>query len=187
MTAPTPLESGFASVNGARHYYEALGSGHPLVLLHAGIADSRMWDDQIHSFAERYRVIRYDARGFGRSDMPAAPYSRYDDLAALLDHLQVDKACILGSSMGGGTALDFTLAYPDRADALVLMGSAVGGGTPSESTIEQWNRIDELAQSGDLAGAVELELQMWVDGPRRTPQRVDASVRERVREMDATQ
>ena len=70
----------FADIREARLYFEAVGEGFPLVLIHAGIADSRMWDDQVAAFAPRYRVVRYDVRGFGQSDMPPGPYANRDDL-----------------------------------------------------------------------------------------------------------
>ena len=73
------VQSGFVEANGARLYYETAGTGHPFVFVHAGIADSRMWDDQFQQFADRYHVVRYDARGFGRSDAPPGPASPAND------------------------------------------------------------------------------------------------------------
>ena len=87
--------SGFAEVNGARLYYEMAGKGHPLVLNHAGIADCRMWDDQFAAFAARFTVIRWDARGYGRSAEPPGLYSLHDDLSGLLRHLGVDQAHVV--------------------------------------------------------------------------------------------
>src|SRR4051812_40671751 len=84
ILTPPRRDTGFAQVNGARLYYEAAGAGHPLVLVHAGIADCRMWDEQVDAFAEHHRVIRYDLRGFGRSDMPPGPFAHHDDLRGLL-------------------------------------------------------------------------------------------------------
>ena len=94
MASYQQAKSGFAEVNGANLYYEVAGSGHPLVLCHAGIADNRMWDDQFPVFAERYRVIRYDHRGFGQSDLPAGPFSLSEDLFGLLSHLGVASAYV---------------------------------------------------------------------------------------------
>jgi 3-oxoadipate enol-lactonase len=120
-------ESGFAEVNGARLYYEIAGEGEPLVLVHAGIADSRMWDGQLAAFAHRYRVIRYDMRGFSRSGMVEGPYAHHEDLRALLDSLDIEHAFLVGCSIGGGTIIDFALQNPGRGRALVLVGSAVSG------------------------------------------------------------
>src|SRR5688572_28623774 len=105
-------ETGFAEINGARIHYEVAGDGPPLVFLHAYTLDCRMWDDQFEHFTDRYRVVRYDTRGFGRSDVPTeAPYSNHEDLRLLLDHLDIDRAHVCGLSSGGGIAIDFTLAH----------------------------------------------------------------------------
>lgn len=118
----------FAAVNGTRLYYEVAGDGPPVALVHGFTLDTRMWDDQFLPLAERYRVVRYDARGFGRSDLPTGePYGHQDDLRALLDHLGIGAAAVIGLSMGGGIAADYALAYPDRATALVLIDAAIGG------------------------------------------------------------
>src|SRR3712207_8911911 len=118
---------GFADVNGARLHYEIVGEGDPLVLVHAGIADGRMWEGQLGAFAHRNRVIRYDMRGFGRSAMVEGPYAHHEDLRALLDYLGIERALLVGCSMGGKTIIDFALQHPGRAGALVLAGSSVSG------------------------------------------------------------
>jgi pimeloyl-ACP methyl ester carboxylesterase len=120
---------GFAGVNGAKLYYEVMGAGHWLVLLHEGIADSRMYDDQFNTFAQRYRVVRFDIRGFGQSDFPPddEPLALHEDLYGLLAFLGIKKTYVLGMSMGGAIALDFTLSHPDMVDALILVSSGAGG------------------------------------------------------------
>jgi 3-oxoadipate enol-lactonase len=92
---------GKASVNGAKLSYEVMGAGHPLVLLHEGIADSRMYDDQFNAFAQRYRVVRFDLRGFGQSDLPPGdePIALYEDLYGLLALLVIKKSYVLGMSI----------------------------------------------------------------------------------------
>jgi len=177
-------QSGFADVNGARLYYEVAGAGEPLTLIHAGIAEQRMWDDQWAVFADQYRVVRYDVRGFGQSAMPAGIYDHADDLYALLRLLHVEQTHLLAVSMGVGIALDFTLAHPTMVKSLIVVAPGGSSGQPSEAVRQQWAAIDALAQQGDIPGAVELELRMWVDGPRRAPDQVDRAVRERVREMN---
>jgi pimeloyl-ACP methyl ester carboxylesterase len=174
----------YAKVNGAELYYDTRGQGDALLLLHAGIADSRMWDDQFQVFAQRYRVIRYDLRGFGQSLMPSGAYAHHDDAAGLLDHLNVDKADVLGVSFGGSVALDFALAYPERVKALVLSAPYVSGYRPTSEELVRFDSEEEAALGrGDLDAATELNVRTWVDGPHRTPQQVDPTVRERVREM----
>ena len=173
-----------ASINGATLYYELVGEGEPLVLVHAGIADSRMWDAQIEVFAQRYRVICYDMRGFGRTSMVEGPYSHHEDLRGLLDFLDVRWAHLLGCSMGGATVLNFTLRYPEKVGALVLVGSAVNGFEPDVEPPKQWDELVAADEAGDLERVSELEVQIWVDGPRRGSEDVSATVRDLVREMN---
>jgi pimeloyl-ACP methyl ester carboxylesterase len=177
-------ETGMAEVNGARLYYEVVGEGEPLVLVHAGIADSRMWEDQLKAFADRYRVIRYDMRGFGMTAMVDLPFSHHEDLRGLLDSLDVERAHLVGCSMGGGAVLDFALEYPQRVGNLILVGSAVGGFGPDIDPPRQWDEIVSAEEAGDLERVSELEVQVWVDGPGRSPEDVDVSVRDLVREMN---
>jgi 2-hydroxy-6-oxonona-2,4-dienedioate hydrolase len=177
-------ETGTAEINGARIYYEVAGEGEPLALVHAGIADSRMWEAQLAAFAERYRVIRHDMRGFGRTAMVEGPYSHHEDLRGLLDFLGVERAHLVGCSMGGGAVLDFALEYPQRAGNLILVGSAVGGFRPDFDPPRQWEELVAADEAGDLERISELEVQIWVDGPERSPEEVDATVRDLVREMN---
>jgi 3-oxoadipate enol-lactonase len=176
-------ETGFFGPKGAQLYYEVAGTGHPLLLIHAGVADSRMWDDQFELFAQHYRVIRYDLRGFGQSEVPAGQFSNSEDIVNLLRFLEVQKTSIIGISFGSKIALDFALSYPDMVDALVLGAPSVGG-YPSSEDVQRFNEEEEAAFTrGDLAAATEINLRMWVDGPKRTPEQVNPDVRERVRIM----
>ena len=108
------------AANGGRIYYDVQGSGPPLILLHGGNLDSGMWDDDVPVFAKTWRVVRMDQRPYGRSGLAADGYSNVEDLRALLDHLQIAKAHVVGLSLGGRTAIDFVLTYPARVDRLVL-------------------------------------------------------------------
>lgn len=182
----TEAQSGFAEVNGARLYYEVAGAGQPLVLIHAGICDSRMWDEHVPIFAQHFQVVRYDMRGFGRSPMPDGPFAHRDDLRALLHTLGVAQAHVLGVSMGGKVALEFTLEHPEMVTALVLVAAALSGIEMSELWAQRDAAIEQATDDGDFDRAVDLELQLWVDGPTRTPEQVDATVRERVRTMNRT-
>jgi pimeloyl-ACP methyl ester carboxylesterase len=177
-------KTGTAEVNGARIHYEVAGEGEPLVLVHAGIADSRMWEAQLPAFAESYRVICYDLRGFGKSKMVEGPFSHHEDLRGLLDSLDVERAHLLGCSMGGGAVLDFALEYPHRVGNLVLVGSAVGGFRPDFDPPKEWDELVAADEAGDLELVSELEVRMWVDGPERSPEDVEAPIRDLVREMN---
>ena len=177
-------KNGFAEVGGARLYYEIAGEGSPLVLVHAGIADGRMWDEQFQEFAKHYRVLRYDRRGFGKTAMVAGAYSHNHDLYELLKALQIEQAMFVGCSQGAKTVVDFTLEHPEMTDALVLVAPALSGFVYTGDLPRQAEQIDLAEEAGDIAQVNELELQIWVDGPYRTPDQVDAQVRERVREMN---
>lgn len=118
--------NGYAPVHNGELYYEASGEGHPLVLLHAGIADHTMWDAHAPVFAQRFRVIRYDARGYGRSHTQDTEFSDWQDLEDLLDYLQTPAAHLIGISRGGSTAIDFALQHPER-------GASVAGTIPRAS------------------------------------------------------
>ena len=179
-----PGETGKVDVNGAMLYYEVAGEGEPLVLVHAGIADGRMWEEQIEAFTEKYRVIRYDLRGFGKTAMVESSYSHHEDLRGLLDSLEVGHARLVGCSMGGGAVLDFALRHPERIGALVLVGAAVSGFEADFEPPEKWDELVAADEAGDLGRVCELEVQIWVDGPGRRPEEVDASVRDLVYEMN---
>jgi pimeloyl-ACP methyl ester carboxylesterase len=174
----------FMEVNGGDLCYEVRGHGHPLLLLHAGIADSRMWDDQVEPFAQHFQVIRYDIRGWGRSPLVPGPLAHHEDAAALLGALGIENAHVLGVSIGGYVAVDLALAHPEMVTALVLGAPIVSGYEPSSEEIQRFGAQErEALDRGDLDAATEVNLRMWVDGPERSPHEVDPSVRERVREM----
>lgn len=178
------IEAGHAPVRGGKLYYEVAGAGHPLVLTHAGVADHRMWDEQFAVFAGHYRVIRYDMRGFGRSPTERVPFSFHQDLFELLVHLGVERAHVLGLSMGGATSIAFTLTHPEMVTALVAVSAGSSNIEAPAEMVERWQKVEEHYHRGDLDAANEIELQMWVDGPRRTPAQVSPAVRERVRVMN---
>ena len=184
MTEKRETQAGYAEVAGARFYYEMAGQGAPLVLVHAGITDGRMWDEQFYAFAEHYRVLRYDRRGFGRTEMPPGPFSHHLDLYGLLKFLGIERAILIGCSQGGKTVLDLALERSEVARGLVLVASAVSGFTFAGEPPAQQAELEEADEKGDLARVNELELQIWVDGPRRSPSEVDSRLRERVREMN---
>ncbi len=182
--------SGFVDVNGGQLYYEVAGAGHPLVLIHAGIADCRMWDEQFAEFAQHYRVIRYDTRGFGRSRTTGVTFSNRQDLADLLYHLGVTQTYLLGCSRGGEIAIDFTLEHPELVTALVAVAAGLSGYAYElhEATIHETELIAELEsawEQGDTERLNELELRMFVDGPDQPTDRVPAALRERVLAMNA--
>lgn len=172
------LESGYAAVNGAQIYYESAGTGLPVVFIHAGVSDRRMWEPQIEVCARKSRVLRYDLRGFGKSAMPEGRYALRDDLGGLLKCLGIDKATLVGCSMGGTTAIDFTLEHPEMVSALVLIGSGVSGWNEwSEESVILWTELMELVRDGDAERACELNARYWLDGPSRDVSKINPQYR----------
>ncbi|WIG59718.1 MAG: hypothetical protein OJF49_002465 [Ktedonobacterales bacterium] len=175
-------ESGSVTVNGARLAYDIQGDGHPLVLIHAGIADRRQWDDQMDAFAARYTVIRYDQRGWGDSSAPAGPVAFHEDLYGLLRALNIAQAHILGISMAGTMAIDFALTHPDMVSSLVLVGSWLSGypTVPSDAEKAVWERYQAALDEGRLDCANKVEVDLKLAGIHRDPTQVDPAVRERL-------
>ncbi|CAN5863696.1 alpha/beta hydrolase [soil metagenome] len=184
MPPITQPQTGFAELNGTKFYYEVAGAGQPLVLVHAGIADCTMWDEQFKVFSQHYQVIRYDMRGYGQTALVDQPYAHYQDLAALLSFLGVQRAHVLGCSMGGTTALDFTLTHPERVSRLIAVTCRPEGYAFTSAPPPQLDALEAVFQAGDFEQLSELEVQMWVDGPMRTSHQVDAALRDRVRAMN---
>ncbi|HXY36127.1 MAG TPA: alpha/beta hydrolase [Planctomycetaceae bacterium] len=170
---------GFAPVNGTRIYYEVAGKGEPLVLIHGGNLDSRMWDDQFANYAKRYRVVRYDVRGFGGSIRPAdQAYSNADDLAGLLDYLEMPKAHLVGLSLGGLIALDFAVTRPTRVLSMVLAGPGLSGYEKSDPDGEEawWVRVQAARDEG-----AEKVVEMWLKDPYMAPAMENPTLAERLR------
>ncbi len=119
--------SGFLDAGGSKVFYEAAGTGPPLVLVHDGLMHSDGWNAQWEFFSKHHRVIRYDRRGYGQSAPATAPYSNIDDLHALLTRLAASNEVLVGCSAGGGLAIDFALEYPSLVQRLVLIGPVVSG------------------------------------------------------------
>jgi 3-oxoadipate enol-lactonase len=153
------------------------------VLVHAGVGDRRLWDGQMEPFSARHCVVRPDMRGFGESAIPGMPFSYVDDLRALLDHLGIERAAVVGNSFGGRVSLDFALGHPDRLSGLVLVNSALSGGEGS-AFLDRFDEEEEtLLDAGKLDEAVDLNLRTWLDGPEREAAPIAPDVRARVAEM----
>lgn len=178
------VQSGLAEINGTQLYYEVTGSGDALVMVHAGIADHRMWQPQVAALAQDYRVVTYDLRGFGQSPMVDAAYSHTDDLRALLDFLGIERTYLIGCSRGGKMLIDYTLEHPEQVAALIPVCAGVGGLELDEAPPRQWDELVAAFKAGDLERTSELEVQVWVDGPQRTPDEVDPAIRDLVRNMN---
>ena len=159
------VESGYVEVEGGKIFYEAAGLGPAVVMIHDGLFHRETWNPQFVSFTESHRVIRWDRRGYGRSDSPNAPFTNLDDLFALMTALEVERASLVGCSSGGLLAIEFTLVHPDMVSSLVLEGPIVSGfgfsehfrtrgdrgipnrDAPVDQRIEYWTATDPWARS----------------------------------------
>jgi 3-oxoadipate enol-lactonase len=157
----------------------------PIVLIHAGIADRRMWDDIWPVLTEQHDVLRLDLRGYGEStENPSGPWSPRADVLATLDAIGIDRAHLVGCSFGAGVAVEVALERPSLAASLVL--AAPGGALMTERTDELvagWEAEGAAMEAGDFDAAAEANVVAWVDGPQREPDVVPAGVRDAVRRM----
>ena len=173
--------------------HEVTGSGPPraggwgptVLLVHAGIADRRMWDDQVGPLADAgWTVVRADLPGFGETPPPARPVALWAALRDLLDHLGVDRVVVVGASLGGRAAVELALAAPGRVRALVLVGSGLAGHPFQEPALfDLWDQSESAIARGDHQDAARVEIDTWVVGLGRDPSAVDPEVRRRVRDM----
>jgi len=156
----TKTESGFVDVGGSNIYYESAGKGPVVVLIHGGLVDSRVWNGQFEKFAKHFHVIRYDLRGFGKSGFSYGPFSHVDDLYNLLKHFRIEKASLVGLSLGAIIAADFTLMHPEMVANLVVTSPGLRAGTRSFRNAEA-AAIYKAAEEKGRDKAIE----MWLDHP----------------------
>ncbi|MEV0246805.1 alpha/beta hydrolase [Nocardia sp. NPDC050712] len=176
---------GFDSADGTLAYRDSGGVGTPVVLLHAGFTDFTMFDPQLSALGRHYRVITPDARGHGASANAAKPFRQVDDLAALLRHLNVNSAVLVGVSMGAMIAIDAAIEYPELVDGLVVSGRGIG----EPEFRDRWSREVATIQEDALA---RRDVAAWMDafvcwaaGPDRALDEVDPGVLAKLRRMAA--
>ena len=176
--APAP-DRGLVTVPGGRIAYEVSGTGPTVVLIHDGLLPSATWDEQMAPFSQRFRVVRYDRRGYGSSETTTRDYSNVDDLKAVLDHVGVTKAALVGCSAGGALALDFALAHPDRVTSLVLVGPILSGFGFTEHFMRRnaANAAPGLMRKDDAAS-----IERWATDPFITDAR-NVEARRRLMEL----
>lgn len=175
--------------DGATIRGEAAGFGMPVVFLHAGVTDRRLWADQMQALAaEGYHVISYDRRGHGETETPDEPFNHLVDLEAVLDQLSIHAAVFVGCSSGGGLAIDFAIENPGRTVGLVLVGTSVTGSPepdlPEEAALLE-DALDYALERGNLDSANKVQAHMWLDGPLSQSGRVEGPARELFLEMNA--
>ena len=147
----------FAQVNGTKLYFEDCNSAAAVsvVLLHDGLIHSVTWDEIWAPLCAKFHVLRYDRRGYGRSDAATAPFSPEEDLATLMRHIKMPRAIIVGNSSGAGLALDFALAHPDMVEGLFLIGPVVHGMPSSAYFLDRGNRANAPLAKNDVKAAAE--------------------------------
>ena len=155
LASAVPQSGAYLDLNGSKVYYEECGSGPTIVLLHDGLVHAVTWDGVWSALCQKYQVVRYDRRGYGRSDPPRAQFSPTDDLYQLLKHLQVSHAVIVGSSSGGALAIDFALEHPQAVDGLFLVGPVLHGMRDSAHFTERGDKNNEPMSRGDLKAVAE--------------------------------
>jgi 3-oxoadipate enol-lactonase len=147
------IDSGYSGVNGTKLYWETAGIGETIVLIHGSFGDRRFWDFQFAALSKKYKVLRYDVRGYGKSALPKSeePYTDAEDLNALMESLKIKKAHICGLSLGSIVGIDFALAHPDKLISLILCGPRVAGdGTDEYRTINADTVRAIIAKTTDI-------------------------------------
>ncbi|WP_299402344.1 alpha/beta hydrolase [Acaryochloris sp. IP29b_bin.148] len=183
MTQPFKLNLGKAQLEGQR-----AGEGQPVLFLHTGVADQRMWHPQVSELQHRYQTITYDRRGFGKTTSPDEAFSHTEDLRALLDQRAVPTAVLIGCSQGGRISIDLAIADPQRVTALVLFAPAISGAPePDVYPPEIQERLDALEtaeQAGDMEQVNAIEVNLWLDGPMSPLGRVGGEIRDLLFDMN---
>jgi 3-oxoadipate enol-lactonase len=173
------LNTGFADIEGRKIYYEVKGHGSAIVLIHGFSLDTRMWDPQFDALSRHHRVVRYDISGYGRSSVPVRRFSSTSELAALLSKLAIEKATVIGMSMGGLIAVDFALEHPEMVEALITVGATLSGWTTREPRASRSERLFSLAGDSGLTVAKEA----WLNDPLMTPVVNTSVVRPKIRQI----
>jgi 3-oxoadipate enol-lactonase len=182
---PLDIETGIARFGQSEIYYEIAAAGEPtVILIHGGMLDCRMWDEQFELLAKTHRVLRYDASAHGNSTLPPDVYWDHADLRELMNHLGIERAVLVGLSLGGKTAIDLALENPERVEAIVAVSSGLSGYRfTSDFYLEHRDVMIKAWRAGEFDAVVGAFQRCWTDGPRRMPEDVDPEVREKVRMM----
>ena len=176
--------SSYTEIDGGKIYVEAAGEGEAVVLCHAGFVDSGMWDGQWDVLAQHYNVVRYDMRGYGKSDSVTAPLARREELYQLLKQQGIERAHLIGCSLGGETIIDFALEHPEMVASLVVVNGTPSGFQMQGELPPELLAMFEAMQQGNTAQVSDLQIRLWIDGPYRQPDQVDPAVRQRAFAMN---
>ena len=156
--------------------------------LHAGVADTRMWYGQMEGLGSEFDIVAFDRRGFGKTEAKDEPFSHVEDLAAVVDYLDIEKVPLVAASLGGRIAIDFAVAHPERVRSLFLIGPAVSGAPVSSNFSpliqERIDRMDEADDADDLEGINRYETIFWLDGPEQEEGRISGPLRDTFLDMN---
>jgi 3-oxoadipate enol-lactonase len=187
MTTTTNASKVWIDVPGGRLAADDQGEGPPILLVHSAVVNRRAWDQVVpHLVAAGYRTVAYDMRGFGESTSEEVDFTGHGDVLAVLDHFNVERAAIVGNSMGAHFALDAILAAPDRFSAYVWVGGGISGfdKEPTPDELALFDAEEAAEEAGDWDRAAELDAQIWMDGPGQPSTRVAPDVRAAFVAMD---
>jgi pimeloyl-ACP methyl ester carboxylesterase len=191
----------YIDIGDAYFYYEIAGKGVPVILIHGHSVDCRMWDAQFTELAKRYKVVRYDMRGYGRTDMPVEgqKFLHAEDLHELMWFLGIPKAHLVGLSMGSSVAVDFMALYPEQTLSLTVAAGGIRKSTvPEDANASQKARIEaeERRKKLDSIEAVKkqgieaykkqwLEFVLSVCGPHKS--RIQPKLQQMINDWSAWQ
>ena len=178
------MKADFAPIRNAKIYFEMSGTGKPLLLLHSGIADHRMWAGQRSEFSRHFQVIMPDFRGYGKSSTPNEPFRHCEDIHGLVQHLRFTSVNIAGCSLGGKVAIEMAIAYPEMVSRLILIAPGMTGYEyRDKETLEKDAILERLIASRKREEVADMLVDIWVVGLKRHREAVDSAARALVREM----
>jgi 3-oxoadipate enol-lactonase len=169
----------FVDNDGARLAYRVDGSGADLVLVHAGIADMRMWEPLVALLARRFRIVRYDMRGFGETTYTDAPFSNVDDLGAVMAAVESERCTLVGASFGGLVALEFAATHPESVERLVVIDPPLPGWDWSEAMRSFFAAENAALEAGSIEEAVRVNVEHFVGSANAEVQELVADMQER--------
>ena len=179
--------SGYIDIGKANLYCEYMGEGKPLIMIHSGLMDRRMWDDQFQYFSNKYKAIRYDIRGYGLTKSSPDTFSHYNDLSHFMEELNIEKASLIGHAMGARIAVDFALQFPEKVSVLILTSPAISGYNYSSEILANYIKAYNKAVKNDnIDEIIDAFQRAWTYGPYRASTDVEQFVRDWVK-MIATE
>jgi 3-oxoadipate enol-lactonase len=180
------MHEGYVTSGQEQIFFREAGEGDPVVFIHAGVADSRMWQPQLEAVPAGYRYVAHDGRGFGSTEVGDTQFSSHRDVLTVMDSLEIERVVLVGCSMGGGVALDVAIVAPERVSGLVLVGAASPGLEVDPYEPPEWPEAVKAFKAGDMERVAQLDAAMWLAGYGRELETVDPGLTQLFVEMDLT-